>query len=116
MKEQAEVIDPGFSIADGEHVSYLYDGEFLSFQFTDWTEETIVVRCSSVIGFKYQWATGECLADERFDSTHLIHNSRWLLEHQKQGEGSKDQGWRHFKLNFNAAGVMEVLCKKMEII
>ena len=113
MEEKAELIDPGFDIADGEDVNYSFDGDKLVFKFTDWKEQEIVVECENVIGFKYQWATYEYLSEERFDSSHIIHYSKWLQEHIRQGETWNEKKWCHYKLNFNAAGVMEILCSNM---
>ena len=116
MKEKAEIIDLGFVIADGEEVKYSYTGESLTFEFVNWQEQSITVKCSDVVGFKYQWAVSELLPDERFDSTHLIHNSKWLAEQLKQDNTIDGNECQHYRLNFNAAGVMEVLCSSMEII
>lgn len=113
MNEIAEVIDLGFHIADGENVRYSFDGDKLIFKFIDWKEQTITVACENVIGFKYQQATYEYLPDERFDSVHIIHHSEWLQQHINQGETWEGKKWQHYKLNFNAAGVMEILCSSM---
>ncbi len=113
MIEKAEIIDPGFDIADGEDVGYSFDGDKLTFRFTDWKEQHIEVECKNVIGFKYQWATYEYFPEERFDSSHVIHHSKWLQQHIKQGEAWEGEKWQHYKLNFNAAGVMEILCSSM---
>ncbi len=116
MEEKAEIIDLGFDIADGEDVCYTFDGDELTFTFTDWKEQTITVKCNNTIGFKYQWATGEYLPEERYDSSHIIHHSKWLKQHIKQGEAWEGEQWQHYKLNFNAAGIMEILCSNMQKI
>ncbi|MEJ1364541.1 MAG: hypothetical protein RPU42_05500 [Candidatus Sedimenticola sp. (ex Thyasira tokunagai)] len=114
MKEKAEIINPGFDIADGEDVRFSFDGDKLRFEFTDWKDQKITVECQNTIGFKYQWATGEYLDEERYDSSHIIHHSKWLKQHTKEGETWEGEQWGHYKLNFNAAGVMEILCSNIK--
>ncbi len=113
MNERAEIIDLGFYIADGENISYSHNGDKLIFKYTDWNGQNITIAFENVIGFKCQRATFEHLPGEAFDSVHIIHNSKWLQQHIDQGETWSGKTWHHYKLNFNAAGAMEVLCSNM---
>ena len=86
MSQNVEIVDLGFSVADAEDIT---------------------------LGFKFQNAEYELSDIERFDSCHIVHDSEWLKEHLKQGEAWKDESWFHYKLNFNAVGIVEVFCSKV---
>jgi len=73
----------------------------------------VIVKCVNTLGFKFQNAEYEISDSERFDSCHIVHNSKWLEEHVKQGETWENESWSHFKLNFNASGVVEILCSQL---
>lgn len=110
MSEVVEIIDLGFSVADAEDISFKFDGSDLVLEFNDWREQHISIKCENTLGFKFQNAEYEISDSERFDSCHIVHNSEWVKEHVKQGEAWSDESWYHYKLNFNAAGIVEVLC------
>ncbi len=113
MSQKVEIIDLGFSIADAEDIAFKFDGSDLVLEFNDWKEEHISIRCENTLGFKYQGAEYEIDEIERFDSCHIVNESDWVKEHLKQGEAWENENWIHYKLNFNAAGVVEVLCSKL---
>jgi hypothetical protein len=108
--EVAEEIDLGFSSADAEDVQFTYKGGKLVLQFIDWTEKPIKVMFSDVVASK--WQEAESLGpEERDDMTYIINNSKWLALHVSQNYIQKNQEYRHLKINFNACGSLEVLCK-----
>lgn len=113
MSQQVEIIDLGFSIADAEDIAFKFDGSDLVLEFKGWKEEQISIKCENTLGFKYQVAEYEIDESERFDSCHIVNESDWVKEHLKQGETWENENWIHYKLNFNAAGVVEVLCSKL---
>ena len=107
MSQRAELISLGFDIADGEQIELIYADSELTLRFVDWHDKPIVAVFRDTVAFK--WQRAEHVADdERFDSSHIIHNSDWLAEHLRQREATEEH--QHLKLNFNAAGVLEVLC------
>jgi len=116
MTETVEIIDIselGFSVADAEDITFSFDGSDLVLEFNDWQENHISVKCENTLGFKFQNAEYEISDSERYDSSHIVHDSAWVKEHIKQGEAWKNEDWFHYKLNFNAAGIVEVLCSKL---
>ena len=108
-----EIIDLGFSVADAEDIKFEFNGSDLLLKFIDWQETPIEIKCENTLGFRYQNAEYQLSESERFDSCHIVHESEWVREHLKQGEAWKGETWCHYKLNFNAAGVVEVLCSKL---
>lgn len=113
MSQNVEIIDLGFSVADAEDITFKFDGSNLILEFNDWQEKRIVIACENTLGFKFQNAEYELSRSERFDSCHIVHESEWVKEHLKQGLAWEGESWLHYKLNFNAAGVVEVLCSKL---
>ena len=113
MSQTIEVIDLGFSVADAEDIAFKFDGSDLLVEFTDWQETRITIKCENTLGIKFQNAEYELSELERFDSCHIVHDSDWVREHLKQGEAWSGENWCHYKLNFNAVGVMEILCAKL---
>ena len=110
MSQRAEIIDPGFSVADAHDVVFRYDGENLLLRFRDWRETIVHVVFENTIGFGYRSGEGLIHDGERFDACHLIRDSEWLLSMQETGEAWEGATWSHYKLNFNEVGVLEVLC------
>lgn len=113
MSQNIEIVDLGFSVADAEDITFKFDGADLVLEFSDWQGNHIMIKCENTLGFKFQNAEYELSESERFDSCHIVKDSDWVKEHLRQGEAWKGENWLHFKLNFNAAGIVEVLCSKL---
>ena len=109
---RAEPVSLGFVIADGERVELAYDGEDLRLRFVDWTGDQLAVSFRATVAFRWQRAENVG-PDERFDAAHLMRESEWLAEHLRQKEATPDH--RHLKLNFNAAGCLEVICQSVDV-
>ena len=113
MSKKVEIVDLGFSVADAEDITFKHDGADLVLEFNDWQENHISIKCENTLGFRYQAAEYEISDSERYDSCHIVHDSDWVKEHLKQGEAWENEAWYHYKLNFNAAGIIEVLCSNL---
>ena len=110
---QAIPADLGIQVADGEKLKLSYEGDDLIGSFQDWREEVTVFRCSRVIAFR--WQLIEHLREgERPDDTYEILHSEWIREHREKGMIGSAQTARHFKLNFNAIGCLEVICAEVK--
>jgi hypothetical protein len=108
----SEPVDLGIRIADAEAVSLEYDGTELALRFTDWQETLRKVRFADAVAFKWQRAE-DVQPGEQWDGTNIVVDSAWLQQHRDQREAGLDH--RHFKFNFNAAGVLEVICVKVTL-
>lgn len=104
----ARIVDLGFIVADADRLTLSYEGEDLILRFRDWQERSVTVCFTETVAFSWQRAE-EVAEDERFDSTHVIDDSPWLAEHVRQQEASADH--QHLKLNFNAAGQLQIVCR-----
>lgn len=112
--ETAEVIDPGFVVADGEDVNLQMTETGLHLRFTDWGENPVHALFLDAVSHRWEQIEFKELKDERYDSSHIIHNSEWLREHLRQGTIVVGEGYRHYRFNFNACGTLQVLAKGIE--
>lgn len=106
-------IDLGIQVADGEKLQLAFVGDVLTGSFRDWREIVRSFRCSGVIAFRWQPIEFD-RAGERPDSTYEIVDSEWVRQHDEQGTIDSAQPARHFRLNFNAIGCLEVICARIE--
>lgn len=109
-EETTEPIDLGFSVADAESPDLNLSGQTLTVRFVDWTESPIVFVCRNVIAVRWQEADTYIDEADRYDATRVVANSAWLAEHDRLGCLFGDDPFVHLKLNFNAAGILEILC------
>src|SRR4051812_15239290 len=107
-------VDLGFSVADGEDVAISFRGQSLTVAFVDWQEAAVAFVCQNAIAFRWQEAEYLLAPDERDDSVYKVEDSPWLKQHQDQACLPQGLLFHHYKMNFNAAGVFEVLCSKIE--
>jgi hypothetical protein len=105
-------VDLGVSIADAEDVRFAYDGDALLLTFTDWRKRRLRVafRERSRCGGSVPRTSG---GDEAYDGPNVVADSPWLDRHRRQSEATSAH--RHLKLNFNAAGCLEVICTGIDV-
>jgi hypothetical protein len=99
----------GFSTAGAERVRLnLVDGDlFLSFIDRDEKQVQHVFR--DVLGFRWDGAIDD--PSIRPGATYEVRSSPWL-ERQAQLHGIDPAGHVHWKLGFDAAGMLEVLARR----
>src|SRR5262245_5016612 len=115
-KPLAQIIDLGFSVADAGSVQVCYENQTLSVSFVDWQEKAVSFICRDTVAFRWQEAEYSLSDGERHDSTHEIIGSAWLCQHQEQGMTWESTAFHHYKLNFNAVGILEMICSKIDTI
>lgn len=113
---RSEVVGLGFNVADAERPKLHLVGQELTVRFIDWREAPVTLVFSDTIAVRWQEADYYVDDGDRDDSTVLVHDSPWLAEHEKQAMTWKNSGHRHLKLNFNAAGILEVLCSGVQVM
>ena len=114
--ERTEVVDLGFVVADAEAPKLTLESQRLMVEFLDWRDRRVTVVFADCIALRWQEAERFVDDADRCDSTVMVHDSEWLQAHDRQGH--TDMGgrlFRHLKLNFNAAGQLEVLCTSVEV-
>jgi hypothetical protein len=102
-----EPLDLGVSIADAEAITLNYDGNDLLVHFIDWRDMPRTVIFRDAVAFKWQ-RVEDVGPGERWDGANVITGAHWLAELRRQDEALREH--RHLKLNFNAAGTLEVIC------
>jgi hypothetical protein len=114
LNPHAVPVDLGFHVADGEDVKIHFEKQLLVLTFTDWREETVSLDCHDAVAFR--WQEAEYLLDptERDDSVYEIADSPWLVLHRDQKCLREGESFHHYKMNFNSAGILEVLCSRIE--
>jgi len=112
---RATAINPGFSVADGESPKLELDGQTLTLRFVDWQECAVTVRFADAVAVRWQEAEHYYEGDDPYDGCSLVEDSPWVAEHVRQGCTFGEAEFRHIKLNFNAAGILEVLCTDLRI-
>ncbi len=85
----------------------------LRLTFIDWREERIQHSFEEVFGFK--WEDAQNLSSIRDDSCYEIIGSEWLKVHIELNAITDYGAYSHYKLCFNACGVLDVLCNKQNL-
>jgi hypothetical protein len=114
MTEQAIVLHAGFSVADAEYPDFALCNGTLSLKFIDWQKHRIEVEFSNVAGIRWQELDSDG-PEERNDEVFEIIDSSWVDRYIAEMARTKEDNLRHFKLFFNACGVLEVLASEMQV-
>ena len=114
--ETAELIKPGFSVADADQPVIQTVAEGLRISFRDWQERNIQALFMDAVSFRWDMIEWYPLIDgERYDSTHIILNSEWLQQHVKQRAIGDEKDYNHYRLNFNASGCLQVIARGIQV-
>lgn len=101
-------IDLGFVTADGDCPEIHFEGGNIRFSFVDWREQTIKLIASDVRAFS--WLEGLDVQGIRDDIVYEVIESELIQRYCAWNVIKSQDGYRHFKLCFNAAGVFDVVC------
>ena len=96
----------GFSTADAEHPSIEHRDGDLTVQFLDWREIPVKIHFPFTIAFRWQ-DEAVLPANIRDDQSYEVINSCWCAELAQLGVAQPQH--RHYKLCFNAAGILDVV-------
>lgn len=108
-----QTIDLGFSTADGERPELQFVGGDIQFCFVDWRAQPVRFTASDVRAFS--WLEELDVPGIRDDVVYEVLESDLIQKYYAWIIMSAEDGYRHYKLCFNAAGVFDVLCKKISI-
>lgn len=114
MSSHYEPLRDSFSTADAGHPQIVSEHGVLRVTFRDWQEKTVRLVFHDVAA--YSWDAGEVAldADQRDDCSYVVRDSQWLASHLKAGTAVPAEDHQHFKLCFNAVGVLQVLASRLE--
>lgn len=117
MSERTEIVDLGFQVADAQAPRLELARQSLQIEFTDWRNRLVRVDFEDCIAARWQEAERFLDDSDRYDSVVQVLDSEWIAEHEAQGHASAGgREFRHLKLNFNAAGQLEVLCTTVKLL
>ena len=108
-----QIIDLGFSTSDADNPDLRFTGGDFSFSFTDWREQPVRFIAAEVCTFS--WVDEGAISDIRDDVTYEVFDSELMQKCYSSSIISPRDGYRHFKLCFNAIGVLDVVCKKISL-
>jgi hypothetical protein len=113
MAETYRELSFGFSTADAERPEIDFrDGE-LVVRFVNWREEAVTIRFPFAVAFRWQ-SDATLPPNVRDDQSYEILDSQWLVELKQLG--ATEPQHCHYKLCFNAAGILDVISKALEVI
>lgn len=109
MPDELLEIDLGIRPADAEGVRLQFVADRLTLAFIDWQENPQEFSFQDVLGFRWQ----ECdIRDHRDGTTYEVLESTWLIE-QSQLKAERPEEFTHFKICFNACGMLDVLARSV---
>lgn len=116
METRYEHLGESFSTADAEYPKVISERGYLRVWFRDWRAKVVTLLFHDVAA--YSWDDGDAAVDanHRDDCCYIVHDSPWLARHREVGTLMPSEDHRHFKLCFNAAGVLQVLASRLEVL
>jgi hypothetical protein len=96
----------GIHSADAERVSLSFKDGDLTINYIDWQERAQSVALHEVFAFKWQERDSD--SPPRDDTTYQVIQSEWLHEQTFGLPGAQELV--HFKVLFNACGVLDIIC------
>ena len=116
MEPRHELLRVPFSTADAEYPRVITAPGSLRVAFRDWREKHVELLFYDVVAFS--WDEGDVIVggDHRDDCSYIFHDSPWLERHFELGTMIRSEDHRHFKLCFNAIGVLQVLASRIEVL
>lgn len=112
--ETAEILEE-IVVADAENVRFTESDDGLHVSFDHWDGTQISIFFRDIRAFKWDPHTYEYLPGERYDSAHIIHNSEWIKKLIANNEATSGDDLTHYRFNFNASNVLEVLAAELEV-
>ncbi len=116
MEPYHELLNVPFSTADAEYPQVISEHGSLRVAFSDWREKIVLLLFHDAVAFSWDEGDAVVEGDHRDDCSYIVHNSPWLAMHQERGTMIRPEAHRHFKLCFNAVGVLQVLASRMEVL
>jgi hypothetical protein len=115
MPESFEPLVESFSTADAEAPVLAYEWGFLRVRFRDWQGRKVEVAFIDVAAFSWDQGDAACSGSHRDDASYIVVGSDWLQRHIEVSTITASEGHRHYKLCFNAAGVLQVIATELKV-
>ena len=113
MAERFEPLHAGFSTADVEDLEIRFRDDQLIVSFRDWQDQSVLITFSEAAAFLW---TSELDPDGfRDDAATVVIESTWLNEQANCGNSLIKPPCKHFRLGFNAVGILNVLATRLDV-
>ena len=103
------------STADAGAPTLRFDRGVLHVSFLDWREAAVRLAFHDVVGFSWDEGDAARTPDCRDDSCSQVIGSAWVDRHRAVGTSHPSADHRHYRLGFNAAGVLQVIAAGWEV-
>lgn len=100
----------GVHTADAERVEINYSNETLFLSYIDWQEQPQTAEFRDTLAFR--WQEHDDVTTPREDTTFQVLESSWLASQVADIPGREE--FVHYKLCFNACGVLDIICKEIQ--
>ena len=107
------IVNLGFSTADGERPELQFIGGDIQFSFIDMGGHPVRFGASDVRAFS--WVEELDIQGLRDDIAYEVEGSEIIEKYRRWNLLSPEDDYHHFKLCFNAAGVFDVVCKTITV-
>jgi len=102
-----------FTTADAESIEIHFVGDQLDVRFVDIREKLVGLAFLEAVAFRWDPLGGE--GAPRDDEPYEVIESPWIAALVAGRELDSAAGYRHFKLCFNAASVLDVVAREMHL-
>ena len=116
MSEEFQPLGESFSIADADAPTLAYERDILVVRFQDWRERTVELRFNNVVAFSWDDGDAALCNTHRDDTSYVVIGSEWLRRHLEVRNMSRNEGHGHYKLCFNAAGILQMISSELTVI
>ncbi|MGY8768213.1 MAG: hypothetical protein ACKVH8_07265 [Pirellulales bacterium] len=98
--------------ADAEDVRLQFESGDLVLSYLDWKDVPHAWRFQCTLAFK--WDDELDFSEIRDDSCYEVQESSWLSRQAKLS-AVEPANYTHYKLCFNACGVLDVICESVKV-
>jgi hypothetical protein len=91
------------------HPTLTFERGQIKLSYADWKEQQVQLMFRDVIAFSWDEGDAASSVEHRDDLSYTVAGSEWLQRHLAVGVIESVEEYRHYKLCFNAAGVLQVL-------
>jgi hypothetical protein len=116
MDTRYELLGESFTTADAECPHIVSEDGCLKVTFRDWREQLVTLLFHEVVAFSWDDGDAEIDSNHRDDCSYIVHESQWLARHRAKATVMPSDDHRHFKLCFNAVGVLQVLSSRLKVV
>jgi hypothetical protein len=111
-----EPLNMSFSTADAEYPRIKLEDGCARVAYRNWQEKSVVLLFHDVVAISWDEGEAALCAEHRDDCGYIVHDSPWLARHRAAETITLTEDRQHFKLAFNAVGVLQVLASALEVV